>query len=962
MANNEEYKNKIEEIQDLVDSGDMKEALEELDEMNFKKVHNINTLLEASSIYEKAEKYDDAFDVLFLAYERSPASRLVIYRLAMLSIKMGELDEAKGYYDRFVYVAPHDNLKYEIKYSLAKAKDADPNTLIEILEELKNREFIEKWAYELAKLYHETGQVNKCTDICDEIILWFGDGPYVERALELKMLYKPLTPEQEEKYRLFQKKGETLTEIHPEDAKDDSQILSHTVRIPKIELPPEKYDTVNLQAEIKRNIEEIMQATEQSDVKENLDAIKDLTKEFPFLNVDTETEEDKKSKEEKKELEDKKIDEGLKDNFQKYLVEEYDGQMTMLLPNDTSYEDDTIKGQITIQDIMNEWNKTKRAAEKALSDAENEKLEIAKSDAIEEANRIADRLSDAAPKLEAGVSPRDVLKEEYLSKPSKETFTEGISTERLDSDGQKIVGEISKDPLQIDEKDLKPWNPPVIERPQENEEIDSDAVNTKEASKIIEDMNLMLQKQIDEISREDAVRKPREAERKSEETLDEMLSIVSVTEHTDENAEIVGAITKSYDEENSLETPTDSLDASSNSLADSSDSVDAPVGTKEEDSVIEPEDIVSAVDAVQPDTSDEAGILADTVTSIMNEEKKDREEEETVRDAQLNGMTGKEAEEQAEVFDASPTRDLAKGNEQFFKAIAGTGDGLEDRIIYQTTRDIKNEEKESPDYVSEDGLKDEVSSVYSDLALTDEEKEAFTYFTPISGMEQALAQVLYGARERLSKSNSSSSGNIIIEGGHGSGKTTLALAIVKVLREEIGKPNNRVGKIDGEKLNEKNIQQLFSKIEGGCLIVEGAGALKRETVVTMSLLMDNDKSGIFIILEDDRKGIEKALSLDGYFSRKFTEKIVIPVLTIDELVNFGEAYADDMGYTIDEMGVLALYDRINRILRLDHLTEVKEIIDEAIDDAEHGGFFSRVAGKKFDDNGKRILQEKNFQI
>lgn len=992
MADREEYKNKLDEIKELIDSGEKDEAIAELDDMNFKKIHNVNTLLEASSIYEDAGKYDDAMDILLLAHERSPIGRLIIYRLALLSIKMGDLDEAKGYYDEFVEVAPHDNLKYEIRYKLARAKGANPKTLIDILEELKNREFIEKWAYELAKLYHETGDVNKCTDLCDEIILWFGDGPYVERALELKMLYKPLSKEQEEKYRDFQNKKDGLTEIRPEDATDKSQILKRPVTIPKIELPPEKYDTVNLQAEIKRNIDEIMQATEQRDVEENLDAIKDLTKEFPFLSTDDENEELKKAQEEKKIREDKRLDRSLRDNFQKYLVEEHDGQMSMLLPENGSNEDDEpIQGQITIQDILDNWNKTARAAEKAFAAADREKLENAKTDALAEANRIRDKLSDAAPKLEAGVSPSEVLKEEYLSKQTKETdslnkdgelgsshplnakaatsvneidvktgnkdlsFTQGISIPKTLLGNEHVMGKVeAKEPSNINEKDLKPWNPPVISKEDLEVETESDDVNTREASKIVEDMNDMLKKQIEEIYRDDAIKQNVKPEKKSEDKLDAMLREVEKPEvKEDEEWE---ALSENSASSQSLESmPDTEMYDRAKKAAEKDSAKDIFAQIEERESLEEP---ASIIEKEEPDTSDDTGILADSVASIMEEEKEEAAAHlsapEQIEERDLSETLDDEKE--PEVFDASPTRDLAKGNEQFFNAIsAENSDGLEDRIIYQTSRTIKNDAKEDPDYVSEDGLQDEISSEYSDLKLSDEEKEAFTYFTPISGMEEALAQVLYGARERLSNAKNSSSGNIIIQGGHGSGKTTLALAIVKVLRDEIGKPNNRVGKIDGEKLNEKDIQKLFSKIEGGCLIIEDAGKLERETAVTLSLLMDNDKSGIFVIMEDDRKGIEKVLSLDGYFSRKFTEKITIPVLTIDELVNFGEAYANDLGYSIDEMGVLALYDRINRILRLDHptyLTEVKEIIDEAIDNAEHGGFFSRVAGKKYDEKGK----------
>ena len=275
----------------------------------------------------------------------------------------------------------------------------------------------------------------------------------------------------------------------------------------------------------------------------------------------------------------------------------------------------------------------------------------------------------------------------------------------------------------------------------------------------------------------------------------------------------------------------------------------------------------------------------------------------------------------------------------------------------------KDDETEEPD--SEEEIpENDINEGYSDVAFTEQEKELFTYFTPISGMEQALAHLLQGVRARYGEGGNLDRGNVVIVGGSGSGKTTLGMAIVKVMQREIGRPNDKIGKIDAAKLNSKDIQKVFDLVRGGVLIIEKAGALKRETATSLSLLMHNDTSGILVILEDNREGMKKALSLDGYFSKMFSERVSIPVMTIDELVNFGQAYSMDLGYVIDEMGILALYDRINRIQTLDHptyITAIKEIVDEAIDKAEHGGFFTRVAGKRFDPSGNRALQEKHFQ-
>ena len=261
-------------------------------------------------------------------------------------------------------------------------------------------------------------------------------------------------------------------------------------------------------------------------------------------------------------------------------------------------------------------------------------------------------------------------------------------------------------------------------------------------------------------------------------------------------------------------------------------------------------------------------------------------------------------------------------------------------------------------------------AIYDELPqteLTEEERELFTYFTPITGMEAVLCQVLTGVRARLMSDGKPVTGNVIVQGGEGTGKTTLATSLISVLQREVGRPNGSVGKIDGDRLNTKDLSKLFGKIRGGALIIERAGDITRDTALELSAQMEQDESGILVILEDARIGIERVMALNPMFSRRFTEKIVIPVLTIDELVNFGKAYAMELGYSIDEMGVLAMYDRINLIQRTDHptnLTEVKEIVDEAIDLAEGGGirgFLGRFGGRHFDQDGNLILQEKDFQ-
>ena len=404
-----EYKTKIDEIKELMKQGHQQEALDLCDSINWQKVHNINALLKASEVYENAGRLEDSYELLLIAHDRSPIGRMILYHLVLVSIKLGELEEAREYYREFVEIAPHDSLKYPMKYYLSKAGGADDSTLIGILEELKEHDFLEDWAYELACLYHKTGQIEKCIELCDEIVLWFGEGPYVESALELKMLYQPLDKQQEDKYRHFQQKKDGLTEVAANEALSSGEIVPETITIPEVELPAERFNTVNLQAEIKKNIDEIMQATEEGEISENMENIKSLVEEIPYLQMRGESkeilEEQKKAEEE--------INSSLKDTFQEYLAEEYDGQISMLVPEE-SHSETQIRGQMTIEDVMKEWEKTRRAAEAALQEAEQQKLQSARNLALKEANSIMDRLEDVIPKLDAGVAPAELLKEEYL--------------------------------------------------------------------------------------------------------------------------------------------------------------------------------------------------------------------------------------------------------------------------------------------------------------------------------------------------------------------------------------------------------------------------------------------------------------------------------------------------------------------------------------------------------------------
>jgi len=762
-------------------------AEELADSINWKRVRNANSLIKAGEVYETAERYDDAKEMFLLAYERSPIGRTIIYRLAELAIHVGNYDEAMEYYEEFVEMAPNDSLKFVLKYKIYKAKGESLAEQIQILEDLKEQEYIEEWAYELAYLYHQAGMSEKCVEACDELILWFGDGAYVEKALELKMLYQPLTKQQEEKYRQFRQKRDGVVEVRPNDMLNSGEIVSEVVKIPQVTMNASRFNTVNLQNELAKNMQQIMDATEKEEVNDSMDAIKKMVEEIPYLQLPHESEEQKEEKYGHIET-DEEIDGSLKINFKEMLAEDSDGQISLYVPKDPMVERQ-ITGQMSIQEVLEEWEKTKRAAEAALQEAEQRRLESAKARALQEAEEIMERLVDVIPQLNAGLSPKELLEQEYMQN--------------------------------MPEKDEK-------------------------AARLFQNVNDILTREIEKLSKENN-------------SIDQMIEENKPAEESF-GQEMENEMSEELSEEIPQELPQVSTD-----IGDLL--VEEPI----------PEEIEAAKE-------------------LMPEEPAKQEELPPIQ-------------------------------------------------------------------IPEDVIEDEDVTMH----LTKAQKEIFSYFVPIQGMEQQLCQVLTGVKRRLGRSTNSTEGNIMIQGGPGSGKTVLATDLIKVIQEETGLIGGKIGKIEAASLNQKDIPELMKKVRGGCLIIEKAGEITRETAVKMSLQMSQDTAGMLVILEDTKEGIRKALGRDEEFARKFTEKVNIPIFSIDELVEFAKSYAQELEYEIDEMGVLALYNRISSIEKLDEATtlfEVKDIVDEAVAKSEKGGFkkaFSVFASKRHGQGDRKVLQEKDFE-
>lgn len=884
-----EYKLKVDQMKSLAAEGKYEEAVEIVDSINWRKIKNINALVKAGEIYEQVGRYDDSREVLLTAYDRSPIGRMIIYRLAEVAIKTGNFEEAKDYYEEFVEIAPHDNLKYVLKYKINKAQGADYNVLIGILEELKDREYSEEWSYELASLYHKAGMAEKCVEACDELILWFGDGPYVEKAMELKMLYEPLTEQQEKKYRLFKQNQKGVVEVRPEDDLESGEIIAEPVEIPKVKMSPDRFNTLNLQEQLRESMREIMQATEKEKVDDTMNNIKKLVEDVPYLTLPEEMKEvpeaavpeiqmpveeasqetgadeawperaekndsQKESdaadvdidgqityvdndKDETTDAEDAAVDEDKVDPEAEDQPEvpADDPEVTASAEPQTDVEaagqeaseevpaERPFDTQMSIEEILAQWEKTRQAAESAIQEVEDKKLQSAKEKALQEAGDLMDQLAAVIAKLEEEAEPEELPQTEQTEAPVQE----------------------------------------------------------EDAVRMVTNMNHLLQREIDRLSDETA-------------ELDQKIADADQTAET-------GVDTDPAQEETETDT-----------------------------------------DAAEHDAQD---AVAEGIRELLGKEEA--------------------IEAEPEYTDVTPEKVEIFSEKQEEEEAEKEADALETALLAETVRQMTKDDDEEVLPQIADPETFELPNTIS--KLTKEQREIFTYFVPIDGMEKQICQALTGAMLHLTNGKNASTGNMIIQGGSGSGKTVLATNIVKVLQNETGKPAGKIGKVEASALNQKDAGELLKKVAGGCLIIEKAGELSKETAVKLAALLEQDTSGLLVIIEDTKRGIQKVLGRSESFAAKFSEKISIPIFTSDELVTFAKSYANELGYTIDDMGILALYNSISNIEHADRATtlaEVKEVVDRAVTHSEKGGLkkaFSILTSRRYDDQDYIILREKDFE-
>ena len=857
-----EYRAKTEQMLAYAEQKSYQKAMSIADTIDWRKVKNTAMLSTVSEIYENAGELGKARDTLFIAYDKAPSSRKIVYRLGIISLKLGHFDEAADCYEEFVKLAPKDPNQYILRYKILKAQKAPVKEQIEALEDFKHSEYVEKWAYELARLYAEAGMTSECLDECDDLILWFSEGTYVYQAMELKMKYKPLTPLQQEKYD------------HRNDGigRKDSSKRKPSFRKSK-ERPapnPRIADKVRKDVHVTDSIDlpdlpEPMARTHasepeaESQPKTRIRSTSDISTTISGAS----------------------LSDALKAGV---------AVASGAVAPESASDDSQMTGKMKIEEILANWEATQREnakiLEKSQEEAEKEKAlrEKKKEEEEEVLGATKPILSDDIRKL-------------------MEQLENGEEPEITDEDAEDFVDDEEDEATESPEDSSKEASDTDEEDPEENdfeeivdseEDDESDAVYDEEAEYEDED--------------------------DSEYDDDEEYEDEDDSEYDDE---------EEYEDEDEDDYQID-------------DELDED---HKEDFDFEKE---STLDINDHDSDEDDGDFAD-LDSFEDEEELDSSDD--YLDLEFDEKPAPEPEK--ETSKSAPTPDI----DEVLEIEEPSEDEITERMgkfdtgfVVQGRYDLSA--------TSEIGLK---------LGLTEEQKQLFSYFVPIRGVSEQLVEILDNDKRCRNRYGTSRTGNILILGRKGSGKTVLAVDIVKAIQKQRRLKQGKVAIVTGDSLNKKDIGSIIDKLNGGALIIEKASKMNDRTIRELNDMMDEQTGELLFLLEDQKKPLERMFASHREFKRKFTSRLELPVFINDELVTFGQTYAKENGYRIDEMGILALYSRIDMMQREDHavtVAEVKEIMDEAISHSQKANvkhLVKRVFGRSTDNSDHIILKEEDFK-
>ena len=967
-----EYRVKTEQMLDHLEKKEYQKAMDIAESIDWRRVKNASMLNTVSEIYEYNGEFKKGRDILFLAFDRAPGSRKIVYRLGTLALKIKDIREATDCYEEFVKLAPKDPNQYILKYKILRTQGAALSDQIAALEEFKKAEYIEKWAYELAKLYDEAGMTAECLEECDDLILWFSEGKYVYLAMELKMKYKPLTPLQQEKYDsrpgAVKKQPEpvkqtesTLEEVDDENEYDEGseeEVQESTVqRIDDAqvqEIPPEP---VPMQEEF-----EIPEEAAQADVvpEEVVPEATAAVEETPMYREEepeasVETPEEHTS--------------AIKQVVTGATLEEALAQ-GVAVASGINIEEEAMKeredeilanGQMMIDDILQKWEAKQKDHEEAIAKQkakdeerlqkereqarirqEEERKEVERKAAEEEARRKAEEEARRAAEEEA----RRKAEEEAARKAEKEAADEKESernTQRIPDDIVRLMEEMesenedSEDEIYEEELEDGPgMDEDFIEGIEDElagldmngssfEEGDFDEADFEEEDLEGEDFDEGDFEEED-LEGEDFDEGDFEEEDFDEEDFDE----ADFEEEDLDEEELEEA---DFDEDDFEDIDDEETDFDEGDFEEDMDEEDFDEEEIDDDEELDFGEDLEGEDFDEADFEEEDLDEGDFDEGDFEEEDFDEEEIEDEDDTEeLEIEEPSEEEIQARIK-------KSKGGVPFDTGFVVTG-----RYDLSATSEI--------------GLK---------AGLTEEQKKLFSYFVPVRGMSEQIVEVLDNDR-RAQREGTSKTGNLLVIGRKGSGKTVLAVDIVKAIQKQRNLKQGKVAIVTGESLNKKELTNIIQKLRGGAIIIEHAGKLNSRTVKELNYLMEKKTGELLFVLEDQRKPLERLMTANPEFKKKFSSKLELPVFINDELVTFGQTYAKENGYKLDEMGILALYSRIDVMQREDHavsVAEVKEIMDEAIAHSQKANvkhLARRVFGKGTDDSDRIILKEEDFKI
>ena len=995
-----EYRVKTEQMLDHLEKKEYQQAKEIADGIDWRRVKNASMLNTVSEIYEYNGEFKKGRDILFLAFDRAPGSRKIVYRLGTLALKIKDIREATDCYEEFVKLAPKDPNQYILKYKILRTQGASLTDQITALEEFKKAEYIEKWAYELAKLYDEAGMTAECLEECDDLILWFSEGKYVYLAMELKMKYKPLTPLQQEKYDsrpgAVKKKPEpekqpesTLEEVDDENEYNESteetvDVQEEPVREPVTErvdesevqeIPPQEVpmqETV-VQEEIPQEVPMQETVVQEEIPQEEIveEAAEEVVEEEPVYTETEEAAEEHGST--------------IKQVVTGATLEEALAQ-GMAVANGITIEEEAMKeredeilanGQMMIDDILQKWEEKQKDHEAAIEkqkakdeerlQKEREQARIRQEEERREVERKAAE-AEARRKAEEEEAARKAAEEEARRKAEEEAARKAAEEEARRKAEEEAARKAAEEEARrkaeeearrkAEEEAARKAAEEEARRKTEEEAArkaaEEEAEPISKTQRIPDDIVRLMEEMGNEESEEELYEEDFEDGSETEEDfiegIEEELSGIDMSgssfeeaDFGDEDFEEADFEEEDFEDEDFEEADFEEEDFEDEDFEDEDfeDEDFEEADFEEED--FEDEDFEEAdleeedFDADFADVDDEEEDFDDDFADVDDEETDFDDEDLEIEDDE-------EADEELEIEEPSEEEIQARIKKSKGGVPFDTGFVVTGRYDLSATSEI--------------GLK---------AGLTEEQKKLFSYFVPVRGMSEQIVEVLDNDR-RAQREGTSKTGNLLVIGRKGSGKTVLAVDIVKAIQKQRSLKQGKVAIVTGESLNKKELTNIIQKLRGGAIIIEHAGKLNARTVKELNYLMEKKTGELLFVLEDQRKPLERLMTANPEFKKKFSSKLELPVFINDELVTFGQTYAKENGYKLDEMGILALYSRIDVMQREDHavsVAEVKEIMDEAISHSQKANvkhLARRVFGKGTDDSDRIILKEEDFRI